>query len=73
MRSTVTSVITASIGAASAPVRGDADITRVIAAADQALYQAKAQGRNRTVVAGPDTHVPPRPQPRTAAAVTPGP
>ena len=32
VRSTVTSVITASIGAASAPVRGDADVTRIVAA-----------------------------------------
>jgi len=50
--SPVAGVVTASIGVASAAVRDDADITRVIAAADEALYQAKGQGRNRTVLAG---------------------
>jgi diguanylate cyclase (GGDEF)-like protein/PAS domain S-box-containing protein len=43
-------VITVSIGVASYPTHGGA-LTDLIAAADRALYQAKADGRNRVVTA----------------------
>ena len=47
--------VTASIGVAEAT--GDDDIDAVLARADTALYQAKAQGRNRTAISSPDpTH-----------------
>lgn len=57
-RSPIAPVVTASVGVASGVIRSEADITRVVDAADQALYQAKAQGRNRTVLAGADGAVP---------------
>lgn len=39
--------VTASIGSASWTPEQDIDVTQVIKAADQALYDAKARGRNR--------------------------
>ena len=42
--------VTISIGISIFPLNGD-DYTELIAAADKALYQAKANGRNRSVVA----------------------
>jgi diguanylate cyclase (GGDEF)-like protein len=43
--------ITASFGAASLPASAD-DVRGLVAAADEALYQAKRAGKNRTVSAG---------------------
>jgi diguanylate cyclase (GGDEF)-like protein len=43
-------MITLSIGVASLPANGDTP-DAVIAAADEALYQAKREGRNRVVLA----------------------
>ena len=45
--------VTASVGAASVP-GGSADPESLLHAADEALYAAKAGGRNRSVSAGPD-------------------
>jgi diguanylate cyclase (GGDEF)-like protein len=44
--------VTVSIGVAACPEDG-ADESELLAAADAALYRAKASGRNRTVAAGP--------------------
>jgi diguanylate cyclase (GGDEF)-like protein len=45
--------LTMSVGVAIFPDHGD-DAPSLIAAADQAMYQAKASGRNRIVVASTD-------------------
>ena len=44
--------VTISVGLASAVLSGG-DLDRMVAAADCALYRAKAEGRNRVAVAGP--------------------
>ncbi|MFP4905400.1 GGDEF domain-containing protein, partial [Paraburkholderia sp. BR14261] len=44
--------VTASIGYASWSPDRDVDVTQVIQAADQALYDAKARGRNRVAMCG---------------------
>ena len=44
--------MTISIGVAIAPTVGIGDVTELIRAADAALYEAKRQGRNRSVVFG---------------------
>ena len=45
--------VTISVGVASMPVHA-ASLPALVGAADQALYEAKRSGRNRTVIAGPD-------------------
>jgi diguanylate cyclase (GGDEF)-like protein len=55
--------ITASVGAAGAP-GGTADPEALMNAADEALYAAKAAGRNRSMAATPDS-VAPCPLPNT--------
>jgi diguanylate cyclase (GGDEF)-like protein len=45
-------VVTVSIGVATLHARDDEDAQRMIAAADRALYAAKAQGRNRVCATG---------------------
>ncbi len=45
--------VTISVGVASMPVHATS-LPALVGAADQALYEAKRTGRNRTVVAGPD-------------------
>lgn len=45
--------VTVSLGVATVAARKDQDYTTVLRAADQALYQAKQEGRNRIVVAPP--------------------
>jgi diguanylate cyclase (GGDEF)-like protein len=45
--------VTVSVGVASMPVHATS-LPSLVGAADQALYEAKRSGRNRTVVAGPD-------------------
>lgn len=45
--------LTMSVGVAIYPDHGE-NASQLIAAADQAMYQAKAQGRNRVVVASPE-------------------
>ncbi len=44
--------ITASFGVASYPGEGPWDLTQLLRAADEAMYQAKLAGRNRVVLAG---------------------
>ncbi|MHB8730564.1 MAG: diguanylate cyclase [bacterium] len=44
--------VTFSVGVATYPTHGD-NRERLIAAADQALYRAKAEGRDRVVIAEP--------------------
>jgi PleD family two-component response regulator len=39
---------------------GDLSLDEIIAVADRSLYEAKAAGRNRTVVAADGVHTPPR-------------
>jgi diguanylate cyclase (GGDEF)-like protein len=51
--SPVAPVVTASVGVASTAIGSGADVSRAVAAADRALYQAKTQGRNTTVLADP--------------------
>jgi len=46
--------VTISVGVASMPVHATS-LPSLVGAADQALYDAKRSGRNRTAVAGPDT------------------
>ncbi len=58
----VISGLTASVGAATYPDHG-ADRTTLLLAADAALYDAKASGRDRTRVAGATRQVPPARQP----------
>jgi diguanylate cyclase (GGDEF)-like protein len=50
MKSSQTGYVTVSIGIASVVPNGDYDYLAVVQNADAALYQAKAQGRNRIVV-----------------------
>jgi diguanylate cyclase (GGDEF)-like protein len=60
--STVSSVVTASIGIAVAVASERMEPAVLVEAADRALYRAKALGRDRVVVASPtspDTHVVP--------------
>jgi diguanylate cyclase (GGDEF)-like protein len=45
-------ITTVSVGVASLVPGGSADWNRLVKAADQALYAAKASGRNRCVLAG---------------------
>ncbi len=45
--------VTVSVGVASMPVHATS-LPSLVGAADQALYEAKRSGRNRTVVAGPE-------------------
>ena len=45
--------VTASIGAAAWTPEYDGDVRAVIRAADQALYDAKATGRNKVTLSGP--------------------
>ena len=45
--------VTISVGVASMPVHASS-LPELVGAADQALYEAKRTGRNRTVVAGPE-------------------
>ena len=45
--------VTVSIGVVPPPLTPDDDLTGILRRADAALYQAKAAGRNRTMVAGP--------------------
>lgn len=52
--------VTCSIGVAGYPECGAADATTLLAFADQALYDAKAQGRNRVIAAPHTEMVPPR-------------
>jgi diguanylate cyclase (GGDEF)-like protein len=47
-----TAITTVSIGVASAVPDDTTDWTRLVTAADKALYAAKADGRNCTVLAG---------------------
>jgi diguanylate cyclase (GGDEF)-like protein/PAS domain S-box-containing protein len=49
-------IVTISVGVAGAKLDGRSDGTRLLAAADEALYRAKAGGRNRVCVA-PDSEV----------------
>jgi diguanylate cyclase (GGDEF)-like protein len=53
--------ITVSIGVASLPDNGDTP-EAVIAVADEALYQAKGEGRNRVVQSRQPAHAPPPPE-----------
>ena len=45
--------VSVSLGAAAYPTSGVADVDDLLRAADEAMYRAKAAGRNRVVLAGP--------------------
>ena len=45
--------VTISVGVASMPIHATS-LPELVGAADQALYEAKRSGRNRTVIAGPE-------------------
>jgi diguanylate cyclase (GGDEF)-like protein len=67
-RSTVAPVVTASVGIAVAAAAAERDLNDLIRAADAALYEAKARGRHRFVVAEPPGQVP---RPRSAGTTAP--
>ena len=50
--SSIAEVVTVSIGVASVDPQVDQDFSTLIRSADEALYRAKSQGRNRIVYAG---------------------